>query len=629
MPDLPNVIYAVLGFGFIIFIHELGHFLAAKLFGVKVKAFSIGFPPTILHKRFGETDYRIGAIPMGGYVSMLGEDPREPSDDPRALYNILPWRRAVIFLAGVSMNIVTAMIIYITASVVGIEVVEPIVGQAVEGKPALAAGLQAGDRIRTMDGVKVNSFNDIRILTLMRGLNHPGRKFEIEYKRDGKLLRTSIAPTISSKTEGLPTLGIAPPLLPIVKEIEPKSPADQAGLKPGDRIVAINGKPTPFVHDFEEILRTWPHEPVTLTVKRPDEPPEDDDNDDAPVAYEQINIKVDPTTITVPDYGLEPPPMIAEVKDGSPADKAKLKKGDLIVRAGRQDYPSWSFFSNLIRNSDGKPVTLVVHREGRDQPLEVSVTPERESEKQRYLVGVVFKPWAGDVDEDVLLKRLGNPGPAHLAGIPEGATISGLNGKGIKTWRRLMEELYKLKGQPAEIAYTEPGSDQEKIATVTPARRTAEALLIGAAFSQQMTTELAPIYNPLKALNIGLTRIRRLAVIQYVSIKALINRQVPTKEVSGPLKIGVIFYKASQMGLSQFMMLLGFISVAIAMLNAMPIPPLDGGHVMFLVVEKILRRPVSMKVRGIVTMAGTVLLLSLVAFAFYNDGVSLFKEYVY
>ncbi|NIA21202.1 MAG: RIP metalloprotease RseP [Anaerolineaceae bacterium] len=628
MPDIPNVIYAVLGFGFIIFIHELGHFLAAKLFGVKVKAFSLGFPPTILHKRFGDTDYRIGAIPMGGYVSMLGDDPREPSGDPRALRNILPWRQAVIFMAGVSLNIVTAMIIYVTASVVGIEVVEPVVGQAVEGKPALLAGLRAGDRIRTIDGVKVNSFNDIRVLTLVSGLNNPGRKFEVEYQRDGRVLRTSLAPTISSETEGLPTLGIASPLLPIVKKIEPKSPADQAGLKPGDRIVAINGKPTPFFYDCKEMLEVWPEQPVTLTVKRPDKPLEDGD-DDAAVAYKQIDIKVDPATITVPDYGLEPPLTIREVLKGKPAEKAGLKKGDCIVRAGRQDYPSWRFFSNLIRKSDGKPVRLVVRREGRDQPLEVSVRPERESEQQRYLVGVLFNPWIVDVDEDVVLKRLGNPGPAHKAGIPEGATISGLNGKGIKTWRRLMEELYKLKGKPAKIKYTEPGSDQEKTATVTPARTTAESLLSGAAFTRQMTAELAPIYNPLKALNIGLTRIRRLAVIQYVSIKAMVNGQLPTKEVSGPMRIGVIFYEASKMGWGKFMELLGLISVAIALLNAMPIPPLDGGHVMFLAVEKILRRPLPLRVRSIVTVAGTVLLLSFVAFAFYNDSGWLNKTFFY
>jgi len=626
MPDITNVIYALLGFGFIIFIHELGHFLAAKLFGVKVKAFSIGFPPTILHKQFGETDYRVGIIPLGGYVSMVGEDPREPSDDPRALCNILPWRRGVIFLAGVTMNVVTAMVIYILASVIGIEVTQPVVGQAVEGRSAQAAGLRAGDRIRTIDGERIASFEDIKWLVTIHGLNDPEHLFEIEYERDGKLLRTTARATTGGAVEGLPGLGIEPPVLPVFTRIEPDSPADQAGLKPGDRIVAVNGRPTPFFFDCKDMLEVWPEQPVTLTVKRPDMPPEDDG---APPTYKQVEIKVDPATITVPDYGFKPPLMIREVTKGTPAEKAGLKKGDLLVRVDRQDYPSWRFFSNRIRKSGGKPVALVVRREGQDQPLSVGVTPERESEKQPYLVGVVYKPWGGDVDEDVVLKRLGNAGAAHKAGIPEGATITGLNGRDVKSWRRLFEQLHELKGKQVRVTYTEAGSDEEKIATVTPDEVPPEALFAGAVLTEFMTSQLDPIYNPLKALNIGLKKIHRLVFTQYVTIKAIARKQVPAKEISGPLRIAVFFYEVSKMGLSRFMMLLGFISVAIAMLNAMPIPPLDGGHVMFLVVEKIIRRPVSLRVRGIVTMAGTVLLLCVVAFAFYNDGAWWWKNYRY
>ena len=156
-----------------------------------------------------------------------------------------------------------------------------------------------------------------------------------------------------------------------------------------------------------------------------------------------------------------------------------------------------------------------------------------------------------------------------------------------------------------------------------------EALLAGAVLTEFMTGHLDPTYNPLKALNIGLKKIHRLVFMQYVTVKAIARKQVSAREISGPLQIAVFFYEVSKVSLSRFMMLLGLISVAIAMLNAMPIPPLDGGHVMFLVVEKIIRQPVSLKVRGIVTMAGTVLLLCVVAFAFYNDGRSMLENYFY
>ena len=626
MPDIPNVVYAILGFGFIIFIHELGHFLAAKLFGVKVKAFSIGFPPTILHRQHGETDYRVGIIPMGGYVSMLGEDPREPTDDPRALCNILPWRRGVIFLAGVTMNVVTAMVIYIVASVIGIEVTQPVVGQAVEGRSAQAAGLRAGDRILTIDGEKIASFEDIKWMETIHGLNDPEHQFEIQYERDGKLLRTTATATTGGAIEGLPDLGIEPPVLPVFTRIEPDSPADQAGLKDGDRIVAVNGRPTPFFFDCKDMLEVWPEQPVTLTVRRLDKPLE---ADGSPGVYRQIDIKVNPATVTAPDYGFQPPLTIEEADEGKPAQKAGLKDGDFIVRAGDKTFPSVNFISNLIRKSEGKPVTLSVHRDGHDQPISIAVAPERESERHVYLIGVVFKNWGADTDEPVVLRRPGNAGAAHKAGIPEGATITGVNGRDVKSWRRLFEQLHELKGKQVQVTYTEAGSDEEKTATVTPDEVPPEVLLAGTVLTEFMTGQLDPIYNPLRALNIGLKKIHRLVFMQYVTLKAIARKQVPAKEISGPLRIAVFFYEVSKMGLSRFMMLLGLISVAIALLNAMPIPPLDGGHVMFLVVEKIIRQPVSLKVRGIVTMAGTVLLLCLVAFAFYNDGRWMLKNYFY
>ncbi|NLX58553.1 MAG: RIP metalloprotease RseP [Phycisphaerae bacterium] len=606
---MPNVIYAVLGFGFIIFIHELGHFVAAKLFGVKVEAFSMGFPPTLLHHKVGETDYRIGIVPLGGYVSMLGEDPREPQNDPRALCNIRPWKRIVVFLAGVLMNVATAMVIYMAASFIGIQVIEPVVGGVADGSPAQAAGLQPGDRIVEMDGKRVASFEEIRQHIAVTALDDINHGFRIRYQRDGEPVRdVSLKAAPGDDGMPVPSIGIMPPVLPQISDVADRGPALDIGFRKDDRITAVDGRPVRFTSEVADLTEDWPKRPITFTVSRDGM---------------TVDLTADPAKVTVPDYGLDPALALKAVVEDGVADKAGLKAGDRIVRVNDIDLPTSSQVSAAIRDSKGEPVRLVVRREGQAEPLSVTVVPQWDDGMQRHRIGVSFASHANDTP---VMRRYGAAGPA--ATIPDGARIAAFDGKTVKTWLRLYEYMAEANGRTVDVAYTlEDGT--EKFLAIAPARIVPEIPWLGAGFGTMMQHQMDPIYNPLAAFNIGVKEIASKVWMQYVTIKALVRGTVPAREVSGPLRIGVVFYESSKMGVSTFMMLLGLVSVAIALMNAMPIPPLDGGHVVFVLAEKFLGRPVPVKVRGALTMAGTVLLLSIVAFAFFNDGRYILTTYLY
>ena len=615
-----SIIAAILGFGFIIFVHELGHFVAAKLFKVHVKAFSLGFPPNILHKQVGETDYRLGLIPMGGYVSMVGDDPTEASPDPRALSNQKPWKRAVVFLAGVGMNVISAMLIYMIASFIGIQAVPAVVGAAQSGSPAQTAGLQPEDRIVAIDDSPVEEFSDIHFLVLTKGLDSPKHIFTVDILRDGQPMQFKLpsrAGDLAGTTMQVPQFGVQPPVLPVVSEIAPDSPAAMAGLKLNDQILQVNSTRTPFLMQAQDALAFPGNDPVTIVVSRRED-------DGTP---REVTLTVDPSTITTPWYGLIPPPYVDRVVAGSPAEAAGIMAGDHVIAVeGLQRPLTVTSMINFVTLTGQQPINLTLLR-GSDR-VNVTVTPRLNLEEGRPMIGVGF----GDVPKNVDQPRVFHAAPESplaLAGVPDGARILSIGDRSTGSWRRYFEAIQALDGKPVTITYSMPGTEGTKQAQVTPLRVPPESLLSGITSSEGLRERLDPVLNPITALGKGLRKMHRLAMLQYVTIKGLFTGQVPTRELGGPIRIGTGFYQAARAGsIAEFMMFLALVSVAIAMLNIMPIPPLDGGHIMFLAIEKVSGRPVPDRLRSAVTMVGTVLLLSLVVFVFYNDIRYILTRYI-
>jgi len=150
-----NLIYAIILFGFLIFIHEIGHFLAAKLSGVRVLKFSIGFGPKVIGKRIGETEYLISPIPFGGYVKMYGEEVGDEIIDEKRSFKHQPvYKKIFIVLAGPLFNIFSAVFLFWIIFVIGVPVLKPIIGEVMEGSPAYKAGLKSGDTIVEIEGQK-------------------------------------------------------------------------------------------------------------------------------------------------------------------------------------------------------------------------------------------------------------------------------------------------------------------------------------------------------------------------------------------------------------------------------------------------------------------------------------------
>jgi len=619
MPQIVYVIGAVLGFGFIVFIHELGHFLAAKFSGIKVKAFSLGFPPTVLHRQIGETDYRLGLIPIGGYVVPLGEDPDDPEakDDPRAIHNAPKWKQVAILSAGVFMNVLSAMVIYLVASTVGVDVTSPVVGGTSDPSPARAAGLQPGDRIESIDGDAVESFEAIRLMATYGGINDPRHRFEVRIAgRDDPVMMASTR----EGGKGLPQLGIFPPWLTRMGELDKGCAAEKAGLRRGDRIVAVNGTPVRFAGHCSELIRPLLDRPFTLTVERPTATVEIGARRTGP-QIERIEIAVDPAAIREPHYGLTPLPWISRVVNGSAAEAAGLKSGDTIVEIAGRRHPRSQDISQAIQASGGKPIPIRVWRDG--ETVDLEATPQMDETLGYLLLGIVY----GVSPDEAILVQAGRTGPATDAGIPDGSRIVEVNRKHTGDWAEVFAQLDKAGGEPVEVAFRAPGADQMQTVTVTPRMAPPQTFFAGVTLDENLTEELK-LSNPLKAIGYGLTKIKRVVALQYVTLKGMTTRQVETKELMGPLRIGVAFYQTASAGWGHFFSLLGMVSVAIALLNIMPVPPLDGGQITLLLVEAAARRPIPRKVRAAIIGTGLVLILCVVGLALFNDGIWAFRELV-
>jgi regulator of sigma E protease len=210
-----GILTSLLVISALIFIHELGHFLAARFFGVKVERFSIGFGPVIARKICCDTEWVLSALPLGGYVKMKGQDDLDPlkrSDDPDSYNSKKPWQRIIILLAGPFANFFLAFVLYVAVAMMGFNELAPKIGKVMPDSPALQAGLKEGDKIVAINHKKVQTWRDLSQIIAKYG-NRP-LLFVID--RNGKILRVKVKPKVM-QTKNLfgetifkPMVGISP-----------------------------------------------------------------------------------------------------------------------------------------------------------------------------------------------------------------------------------------------------------------------------------------------------------------------------------------------------------------------------------------------------------------------------------
>lgn len=266
---LTAVISVAVILGFMILIHEFGHYLTAKLLGVRVEQFAIGFGKRLVGFRKGETDYRINALPLGGYVKMSGENPMDTrTGDPREFLSHPRWHRFLIAIAGPTMNVLLAITlltgIYMVHYEYPIYFEQPVVVAWIKQDSAAAkAGVQPGDRIVRLDGIENPTWEQIGP-RIMLSANQP---LDITVQRGNQTFQKTLVPEPVTTSE-VGSAGWEPNQAIVVADLEAGMPAEKAGIKDGDEIVALDGKPVPAIDALIESLQQTKDKPVDVEVLR-------------------------------------------------------------------------------------------------------------------------------------------------------------------------------------------------------------------------------------------------------------------------------------------------------------------------------------------------------------------------
>ncbi len=552
-----DLLYFILLVSILIFIHESGHFAFAKIFGVKVITFSIGFGPKIFRIRGKETEYCIGLLPFGGFVKMLegrGTDVILPEDRARTFESQALWKRIVIVLAGPAMNVLFPIALYTSVFLEDRELLPPTVGVVLPGKPA-DGKLVPGDRIMSIDGKDVESFPDVQSIVARRA----NKALRLVVQRDGKNVDVLVTPEDAVEARELDIvdhigrMGIVPTFPAAVLGVSRvDSPAYRAGLRSFDRVVAINGHKVERLFDLQAALATNRGDTVVLTYMRPvDAPNAMGGLCDIAVMAPQV------ATITPLARTEGAPTTIGDAND---------RAADVMARAG-------------IEGAD----------------LYAAFVPEGSSE------------WK--------------------AGLRAGDRIVSLDGAPARSWESLNADLVRGATRMHELAWTRDGVP---MAGTFQLRREQWDDELGQHYERYVfrTTHWVPVArgglvaNPhplLYAIGRGVEETGN--VIQFIAVGfvRLVQGRVSLSNVSGPITLYDIAGQAGAKGPAYFVWAMALISVNLGLLNLLPIPVLDGGHLAFFLIEWVRRRPLSLRVREVASLVGMSMLFALMLLAFKND----------
>jgi regulator of sigma E protease len=680
--DPIDTLKVIIGLGLVIFIHELGHFLAAKWCDVHVRTFSIGFGPAVpfCSYKWGETTYMVGIIPLGGYVSMVGEGDNAGEDDaeedPRSFRKKTVGQRMLIISAGVVMNVILGMACFVAAYLHGVQEKPAMVGYIESGGAAWQAGMHTNDDITRIDDRDRPFFNDIRTSVIATQKDE-----EVKFYVKGRSEPYSVYP-LRDEAARFPQVGIAPPyrltLLSIKKKdfkpVIPGSMADEAsadgGFKPGDKVLGMTDPENPGrvtdladINDYYRRMEKLAGKPAMFRVERKDKPGETAHitvqpsyrstigarmsmgevaalRVDGPAARAGVRARVeDPAAagdriavVKLPEAdGKQTWFAAGDVKVDSP--KVSVRKLDPVLLS--LELKKWA-----DRNPDNRTVKLVVLRKvelKENESVEVEMTYDNSYRHDREMISLPNSPiplsglgLAYWVDAAVDAVEPGSP--AAEAGLQRGDLVTQVRFKSldyngsIKTsdWDEVKSHQWASvdaafqSRAPHEMDLKVKRGDQEIEVSVTgrPDENwpTDDRGLI---FQQDFRTQKAT--DIVDALNLGGRRTVRFIKEVYMNLYAMIFGRVSAKTMSGPLTIANVSYRFAGEDFWQFLLFIGMISVNLAVVNFLPIPVLDGGHMVFLILEKILGRPVPEKVFAFAMYLGLAMILSLMIFVITLD----------
>ncbi len=549
-----DLFYFLLLTSSLIFIHESGHFAFAKLFGVKVLTFSVGFGPKVLRLRGKETEYCLGLFPFGGFVQMLEQSrsakPIPPEDFPRTYEAQAVWKRLLIILAGPAMNLIFPIAIYTSVYLEEREMLPPVVGTVAPGR-ASDGQLFPGDRILAVEGREVETFPEVQ----RRIGDRAGKPTLLVIEREGVELEARVTPEAENESRGLDIvekvgrIGIGAHFsAPVIGVARPDSPAYRAGLRTFDRIVLVNGQRVDRLIDLVNILSKNRGEALLITFLRP-----------RAVAFGLAELSLLETAMAT----LSPKERIA---DAARPETYSARYADMVERNGIESSDAFAAF-----------------------------VPEGSSE------------WK--------------------AGLRSGDRVTELDGKPLFSWGDLRTRLLKEPTKAHDLHFSRMS---EPMGGVFQLRQEAWEDEFAQAYTRYVfrTTHDLPhakdvmVPTPHRFWN-ALARgaEETLSVTRFVAVGILrvLTGKISLSTVTGPITIFDIAGEAGARGTTYFLWAMAVISANLGLVNLLPIPVLDGGHVVFLVVEAVRRKPLALRTRQFASLLGMTFLAGLMVVAFKND----------
>jgi regulator of sigma E protease len=594
------LLLTILGIGFMIFIHELGHFMAARACGIRVLVFSLGFGPRLFGFRRNGCDYRLSAVPFGGYVLVAGAENFDRHGMTRDEINAKSaGARAFYYSGGVIMNVAFALIVFPLVFAHGVEFTAPVIGRVAPGGLAWQADLRPGDRVLRANGKDIYAFDNLRVEVALAGR----QPIHLEIERNGERIEKLVQTTYDASL-GLRQIYVAPMIEPTPPELDVRkgTPAWQAGLRDGDRLRGIDGTPVPAA-EVEARLDGLEHRPagtpVVLTVEQADGNVRD-------VSF------VPQLGTTAARIGVRPlQPRVLAVRHDHPAAKV-LHVDDEIVAIGGQP-----FLADSLRpwQDDAGPLSVRVRRGKPATEVDLQLAL---SQEDRAVLGerVVLAPPAPGDGAPILLGKA--PGPAAAAGLRDGDMITAIDGKAIAHWSDLMPVVQAHRAA-AMVCDVRRGTELLRV-TVQPTR----VLDLGFQAEGDYMRQLYKVDGVGNAIHAGLVCSADMLKQLYVTLKEMVTGDVSARNLGGIIQISRVSYAFAESGLALFFYFLAMLSLNLAFVNVLPIPVLDGGHLLFVLIEKIKGSPVSARVHGYSLTLGLVFVIGLMVFVTYNDIARLF-----
>ena len=723
---IPPILAAAVALGLVIFVHELGHFAVAKMCGVKCEKFFLGFDiggRKIWSFQWGETEYGIGILPLGGYVKMLGQDdnptnaaaererakakpdaaqstasvasataqpatsphsapsahsgdiPQEPTAenhetyDPRSyIAKNVPQRMAIIS-AGVIMNLIFAVIFATIAYRCGVSYTPCIVGEATPGDPAWVQGVRPGDKIIQFGNDKPSENlrfdNDLLMGVLFTGVNND-LKLVIERptaslaSAGSKKVDVTVRPSDAHKEEqdGRAVIGVRAALsnrLAVLRDSTkppavPGSPAEKA--KPpfagGDLIVGaeIDGVGHPIENGAQilALLAQHPDQPIKFTVSR-------DVSDDPTAEPKKLDITVAPAPLRDLGIVMQMGP-IAAVQDGSPADAAGMRAGDRIKSVDGRAVDDPMLLPDEMRKLAGKEIPVEVSRTeaGQEKTVALRVTPrlpiiyDRAPSSGEFgcdALGIAYpvlntvssvRPDASSEAKEI------QPGDklVSVQFVPTEEQKKRFDADGLKfpsepiefndkhlLWPELQTILQSCPTEvKLQLAFKR--GDKDVSATVNPIEVPGEFYPDRGLLLEQVS-QIRKADSWPEAFHLGLRETKESIFQIVMTVRKLASGGVSPTGLAGPGTIVAVAAASASQGIPKLLIFLTFLSANLAVINFLPIPILDGGHMMFLLYEGIRGKPASERVQMYLTYLGLVFILTLMVFVIGLDITRLVK----